>query len=346
MSFTKFDPSQINGLITQLTGDVTVGPGSGSQAATVASVGGESAAIVAGAAQNLTNIIDNGGFEIWQRGSGPFSTNGGYCADRWQVIYNGAPTFNFSQETVNVDSGLYALKLNVTAVGGSSVIYVQQYIENYKAYAGKTVTVTVRVKCSVAGLVNMIMFDGVGDAFSSVNVGTGYETLTFTMAISASATHLLLALGFVGAGPATTISTTYFDSVMMVIGSSSAGFTPTNPQQDLARCQRYFQVVGNGTGGEFLNVGQCFSASSAYMIFTFPIVLRVAPTVTLNNITDFYLSSATGAQAVLASSFSVNSATKNDVNIVFHPASGLVAGNASLLSTNTGSGSIYFSADF
>src|SRR5215471_14015617 len=31
------------------------------------------------------NLLTNGGFEIWQRGNGPFTANSAYTADRWLI---------------------------------------------------------------------------------------------------------------------------------------------------------------------------------------------------------------------------------------------------------------------
>jgi hypothetical protein len=67
--------ASLNAGITQLTGDVTAGPGTGSQAATVASVGGSSAANVA-AAEALANAAtdaNTAGAIVRRDGSGNFS---------------------------------------------------------------------------------------------------------------------------------------------------------------------------------------------------------------------------------------------------------------------------------
>src|SRR5689334_21657431 len=99
------------------------------------------------------NILDNGGREIWQRGTS--FTNpviNSYTADRWKVSVTGTPSWVVSRDstTANVDSGTYSMSVNITSVGGSTVFNLSQFIENYKDYAGKTLTLTARVKASVA----------------------------------------------------------------------------------------------------------------------------------------------------------------------------------------------------
>src|SRR5215471_9446079 len=36
----------------------------------------------------------NGGFEIWQRGNGPFTTSGSFTADRWLIVLGGTSTIS------------------------------------------------------------------------------------------------------------------------------------------------------------------------------------------------------------------------------------------------------------
>src|SRR5499427_9021761 len=49
------------------------------------------------------NLLTNGGFEIWQRGNGPFTANGVYTSDRWFIALQGTDTLSVSKDTTNVD---------------------------------------------------------------------------------------------------------------------------------------------------------------------------------------------------------------------------------------------------
>src|SRR5499427_6610596 len=61
------------------------------------------------------NLLTNGGFEIWQRGNGPFTATGVYGPDRWQLGITGTDTLSVVQResaAANVDAGsLYSLGL-------------------------------------------------------------------------------------------------------------------------------------------------------------------------------------------------------------------------------------------
>src|SRR5215471_7851986 len=50
------------------------------------------------------NLLTNGGFEIWQRGNGPFTgTGNGFGPDRWTLGIAGTDTLSVSRDTTNVD---------------------------------------------------------------------------------------------------------------------------------------------------------------------------------------------------------------------------------------------------
>src|SRR5215471_17258325 len=50
-----------------------------------------------------SSLLTNGGFEIWQRGNGPFTTNGGWTTDRWGISAGGTDTLSVSRDTTNID---------------------------------------------------------------------------------------------------------------------------------------------------------------------------------------------------------------------------------------------------
>src|SRR5579863_5885558 len=171
------------------------------------------------APSNQTNILDNGGFEIWQRGTSFTNPANSTVptADRWYPYKNvsGAPTANISQSSSVVDSGLYSLEISISAIGTSSFEYVAQDIEVYQAYAGKTITLSVRVNTTLANVAAGIQ-DSVGTLYSSVHPGDGtWHTLTVTKTISSSTTFLTI---IVGCTSIVATGNIYIDSAMLVTG--------------------------------------------------------------------------------------------------------------------------------
>jgi len=79
--------------ISQLTGGVTAGPGSGSQAATVVSVGGQSAANVAGAVTKANNAVLGKGTVGSIAGTGTVTPDAS-VASTFTMTVSGAVTLN------------------------------------------------------------------------------------------------------------------------------------------------------------------------------------------------------------------------------------------------------------
>jgi hypothetical protein len=298
------------------------------------------------------NILDNGGFDIWVRGtsfSSPIS-NGAYTADRWKFNTDGSDTYTVTQDTtqVEVGSGSYDQKLNITALGGSATFTCfTQIVENYLSYAGKTVTLTVRVKCSATGLIQAQIYDGVGQTNSSTNATTGWETLTVTATVSSSATQLTIRIGFLsglGGTTAPSVSTIYVDSAMLVLGSVATAFVPTNPQQDLARCERFYQRIGGIATNEMIATAQAVSTTEAEFPLRFRTPMRAAPTLTINGITNLSMAKPAGsAQACISATSGYVTTQGCYIDVIV--AANMVAGSAALAISTSTAFFIEFSAD-
>ena len=190
------------------------------------------------------NILTNGGFEIWQRAT-TFSTpaTGAYTADRWIINHTtaGGMAFTVSREATIVDNG-YSAKIDVTNTGGGSQLcHFAQDVENWAMYLGKTISLSVRVKCNVTSCARILIHDGTNNTYSSYHTGDNtWQTLTLTVTMPVNATRLLLKIGAINNGDMQ-VSTTYFDSAMLVVGSLPVNFIPMHPADDLARCLRYYE---------------------------------------------------------------------------------------------------------
>ena len=271
------------------------GVNAGSQKVTAITNGTVSTDAVAfGQYQNtLTNILDNGGFEIWQRGTSftnPASSI--YTADRWVSAYTGGtPTATVTKETSTIDTGLAAFKYVLTATNSATVVVFKNFIENYADYRGKTITFSCRIKSSVANSINIGITDDNGNTASATNVGTNFETLTVTKTISATATTLNVEFGM--RSVAAQALTFYADSAILVLGSETIPFVPTNPLIDMARCQRYFystfdpgitpaQASGSNLGALTYTIHTAGVKNDTAEL-RFPVTMRVAPTITTYN---------------------------------------------------------------
>lgn len=195
------------------------------------------------------NILTNGGFEQWQRGTS-FSTptTGNYVTDKWINTHtvSGGLAFTIAREATIIDNG-YSLKFDVTNNGGAGNLgYIAQDVENWANYLGKTVSLSVRVKSNVATSIRLLIHDGSNNTLSSYHAGDNtWQTMTVTVAIPISATRLLIKIGAVNNGDLL-VGTTYIDSAFLVVGNSPVNFIPMHPADDLARCLRYFENDDSG----------------------------------------------------------------------------------------------------
>jgi hypothetical protein len=191
---------------------------------------------------NVPNILANGSFDIWQRGtsfSSPATST--YSADRWKMGKDGTPTFTISKETSIVDGAGASWKLDVTVVGGATGIYFSQAIENYLNYSGLNVSLSVRVKCSVANIFTVQIYDGTNVKKSQPHSGSGnWETLTATMIMPSIPTAMNFYFGLINDG--VSVGTFYVDNAMAIVGTTPITFVPADPQIDMARCQRYYET--------------------------------------------------------------------------------------------------------
>ena len=192
---------------------------------------------------NVRNLLDNGGFEIWQRGAGPFTGAGNPFADRWKLQNGGGPTLSIARAnaTTTLPMGTYNMEATVTGATGSGNAYVYQYVEDYKSYRGRTVSLSMRVYTSIANKVRLWLSDGITVTLSDYHTGSGaWETLTVTMTMSDSLGAVQATVGMYPNDDANGVF--YVDNAMLVAGSEPVAFVPTPPAEEWDRCQRHYET--------------------------------------------------------------------------------------------------------
>jgi hypothetical protein len=252
------------------------------------------------------NLLVNGGLEIWQRGPGPMTSS--FCADRWEIALGGTSTLSVARSGVNdgFGSSASAQCTYTHAAGGSAEL--RQKLEDYLQPRGRTFSVSMRVRSNVA--CNVFIRDSVGSASSTVHTGNDtWQTLTATRTIDSAAVSL-----YVGVSMATGSGTVYIDNAMLVMGSQAADYAPMHPADDLARCQRYYEILG----GKLVVGGYNLAGSTIYAPLQFRATKPVVPTVTKNG-TWSLLNTAVGAPLV-TSGTDIYGCTLNVVATATNPA--------------------------
>ena len=291
--------------------------------------------------QNINNILDNAGFDVWQRGTSLNVGGGGQVtADRWNYpgITGGAATI--SKETTVTHNSAASLKFNITNTGSATIAYLFESIENYQDYAGKTVSFSCWVNTTMS---NVRIGMQNGTVTSAAHPGDGqWHQLTVTTTLATNITFFNAFTPFIPAG-SLAIGIVYVDSAMLVVGSNAIEHVPTPPEVDLARCQRYYYRFGQGA---MIGGGQCFSTSQAAFVLRFPVQMRISPTLNVVGVSgsNFQMSQS-NSSATNVTATSTGSATPDAFQLVAQTGTVLTAGNATYLFSNTTSAYIEASAE-
>jgi hypothetical protein len=279
------------------------------------------------------NLLTNGGFEVWQRGSGsptPFTGNNVWTADRWQTRFN-TSTLAVSRIASTIGSKGYSAQIVYThADGGWAYLHEPLDSEQVTQLKGKSLSFSVKVKSTVAGAVSVGIVDDAGSSTSANSTGTDEETLTVTRTISASTTAIAVAINVYMAGVSCTVEA---NDAMLVVGSTPQPYVPLHPAEEMERCRRFYQVLG---GAAYATVGAGFNyqTTRSVICLLFP-SMGATPSFTFSAPNTWAVYSAGGALQVLtAITLTGSSATKSSAQIDTTVASGLVAGNGTTLTAN------------
>ena len=292
-------------------GDLIVGNGASS--VTNLAVGADGTTLVAnssaGAGVSWTsqflagkNKIINGDFGIWQRGTSFSNPNGVYTADRWYCGYDGSgSTRTISQQTFTAGTapvagyeGTYFLRI-ATTVAGSGQTYANLYqpIEDVRAFAGQTITLSFWAKADSSRTLTPTYGQSFGTggssavygSFSALNLTTSWQRFSTTVTLPSISgktigtnSQLQINLTF----PLNAVSTIDFWGVQVEAGSVATPFTTATGtlQGELAACQRYYyrQSLANNTGVYMTYLGNATMSATLY----FPTIMRVTPSATCN----------------------------------------------------------------
>ena len=133
-------------------------------------------------------------------------------------------------------------------------------------------------------------------------------------------------------------ATFYITGVQLEKGSSATGFEYRQYGQELALCQRYFQVPLNTASR--LATGFFWSNNNAFAQVPTMVLMRTAPTVTFNG--SFYGIDASGTGRGMTAG--TESTTTSQINYAFSNGFNQIAGNATTLGLSS-SGYVWVSAE-
>jgi hypothetical protein len=305
------------------------------------------------------NVIINGGFDIWQRGT-TFTSAGTnmYTADRYsfQASTGGTAT----QDTTSLPNGFrYGWKF--TSTGSNSYMQSGTQIEfqNMENLQNNTVVISFYAKANntnagSTALTVRTRTSATVDAsvlFSAPNSDTAVTLTTSFVRYSVTRTFTTfgaVSLEFVLGANVSTDGFT-ITGIQMELGSVATAFSRAggNIQGELAACQRYYQRFNASSVYTFFCNGNAYSTTQATTILPLPVTLRTAPSSieTTGTASNYRLTN--GATATACNSVpALDQAATQSLAINFYVASGLTAGQAiNAGANNTASAYIGVSAE-
>ena len=245
-----------------------------------------------------SNIILNGGFDIWQRQISFTSTSvNEYSADRWRTegnIHNttiSRQSFTFGQTDVPNYPTYFCRIASSSTVASGQYWGFQQRVERPQFMSGSgEYTLSFWVKASAPVSAGAFTF-GIASMtqVSAPALTTSWQKVTATRTIASSGSYVSIYIVRLGEGQGNI--TVDIADVQLEIGSVANSFERRNVAEELALCQRYYEKSNNfnnypGVGsfdasGMYLSRDGTASAVSRYNPVSFAVRKRAAPTMTI-----------------------------------------------------------------
>lgn len=249
------------------------------------------------------NVIINGAFDIWQRGTtfNNIAANT-YFADRFATGPKDAGiTLNVSQQSFTPGSapvagyeGQFFARLSNSSFTSGNSYYFGQKIEDVRTFAGQTVTLSYWAKVGSGTLTPTRVFlnqqFGSGGSAEVDNIGVATPSYTTSwQRFSQTVSIPSIAGKTIGAGSSlwvlwqiTPNANVTLDiwGVQVEAGAAATEFRRNAPsiQAELAACQRYYVRIGGTSGYAFWGSGNQESTINSRIIVPLPVRLRTSPT--------------------------------------------------------------------
>lgn len=257
------------------------------------------------------NVLINGGFDVWQRGTS--QTSGGYGSDdRWlnqnigSTKTHSRQAFALGQTDVPGNPKYFSRTVVSSVAGANNICLKQQRIEGVSTLAGETATLSFYAKADAAKniAIELIQYFGTGGAPSASVATIGSQLIALTTAwqrFSVTVNIPSIAGKTLGTDGNDTLQVNFwFDAgsnlsaraanlgqqsgtfdianVQLEKGSVATEFEKKTYAEELLACQRYYStgsvsIRGNATGGS-----QVFEYGLQWFV-----TMRGTPAMTLNS---------------------------------------------------------------
>ena len=327
------------------------------------------------------NLVINGGFDIWQRGTS-FAVSAGlpsaYSADRWQT-YRPSVGSTVSRQVTGDSTNLPFIQYcaRVQRNSGNTAldqIYIASSFESVNSipFAGKAITFSFYARAgsnysATSNVLKVYLGSGTGTDQSIITgfsgplspvdanatLTTTWQRFSFTATISSTATQLGTTISFVPTGTAGANDFFEITGIQLEVGSVATQFSRAGAtiQGELAACQRYFfsMLPAGGDQYRYIGTGTALSATFLKTGVQFPVTMRTTPTLVSASGTDYYRFGAGdgggGSVNDDFNSFTINQPTPNATALFNNSEISTVQNRAGTVFTNNTLASLAFSAE-
>jgi len=260
------------------------------------------------------NVIINGGFDIWQRGTSfPINSGVQYTTDRWVGVTSHASAFGSVSKISDNPNGAKLQRDNGSTAEHSYVLATVIESDNMKRLAGKSVTLSLDLKIGanfsspnilIQANTGTVADEGVSGSLSGSWTGfdqnimaittatTSWQTFEFTTILNSDALELTINISFDTTGTAGADDSISIRNVQLEKGSIATEFEHTQIGEELALCQRYYEV---GDNGHFYYLTNNSGSQIQRQHVNYKIVKRVLGTIVFNNVSGSGTANGTDA---------------------------------------------------
>lgn len=242
------------------------------------------------------NLIINGNFDVWQRGTSITPASAfGYGADRWVTYSYASSSSTISRQSFSLgqtdvpNNPVYYARVAST----NTKVYFEQRIESLSRFSAETLTISFWAKSSDVSNVYLSVtsvFGSGGSAnvaeLSDENLGalsSSWQKFTKTFTIGSYSGKTLGTSDYLSVAitsASSDVGTIDISQVQLEVGSVATEFENRSYGEELALCQRYY--INNDRWNIWS--GYVVSASNYFENAEFPTTMRTAPSVSATRV--------------------------------------------------------------
>jgi len=260
------------------------------------------------------NILYNGGFTVSQRGdytSATAITNNNYYLDRWNMDFQGINAV-IENNTADLPNGNTVKTAKIRATGsGTGYMQIRQKIEVESWMQGREVTLSAWVKSNSSYPRFRIEGAAIGGNEDGTQTHSGngqWEFLTFTTTLADGFSFFHAGVVLWNGSTVAVANNDYMEiaQVQLEVGKVATPFEHRSYGEELAACQRYYEILAAGINNSASNTGNLlgnfsqYSSTLAIGIVPYKVTKRAVPTGIVQGATSFRVYSDGGNSTATA----------------------------------------------